>query len=99
MALSFATGRIRRLKYVCNHSTRCYTFYFNIRYYLFGILSGRIVFLYLWLFRLDFLLGFKVFSTISYFLIFLVAALVYMANWVILKISIREIKPIEIPSR
>lgn len=35
-------------------------------------------------------------STESYFLIFLVAASVYMLNWLILKLSIKEIKPIEI---
>ena len=34
-------------------------------------------------------------STESYFLIFLVAASVYMLNWLILKLSIKEIKPIE----
>jgi len=33
-------------------------------------------------------------STGSYFLIFLVAALVYMINWMILKIFIKEIKPL-----
>jgi len=38
-------------------------------------------------------------TTGSYFLIFLIAALVYLANWMILKFSIREIKSIEIPSR
>lgn len=35
-------------------------------------------------------------GTGSYFLIFLVASSVYMANWIILKLSIKEIKPIEI---
>lgn len=34
-------------------------------------------------------------GTGSYFLIFLVASSVYLINWVILKISIKEIKPIE----
>ena len=34
-------------------------------------------------------------STGSYFLIFLVASSVYMLNWIILKISIKKIKPIE----
>lgn len=35
-------------------------------------------------------------STGSYFIIFLIAATVYMFNWLILKIFIKEIKPIEI---
>lgn len=35
-------------------------------------------------------------STGSYFLIFLTAALVYLVNWIILKIFIKEIKPLEI---
>ena len=35
-------------------------------------------------------------STGSYFLIFFVASSVYMLNWLILKLSIREIKPVEI---
>ena len=35
-------------------------------------------------------------STGSYFFIFLIAATVYMFNWLILKIFIKEIKPIEI---
>ena len=35
-------------------------------------------------------------STGSYFLIFLVASSVYMINWLILKLSIKEIQPIEI---
>lgn len=34
-------------------------------------------------------------STGSYFLIFLVASSVYMVNWLILKLSIKEIKPLE----
>ena len=35
-------------------------------------------------------------STGSYFIIFLIAATVYMFNWLILKIFIKEIKPIEL---
>ena len=34
-------------------------------------------------------------STGSYFLIFLVASSVYIVNWLILKLSIKEIKPLE----
>ena len=34
-------------------------------------------------------------GTGSYFLIFVVASSVYLINWIILKISIKEIKPIE----
>ena len=32
----------------------------------------------------------------SYFLIFLIAALVYTLNWLILKVFIKEIKPLDI---
>lgn len=32
----------------------------------------------------------------SYFLIFLLASSVYLVNWMILKLFIKEIKPIEI---
>lgn len=35
-------------------------------------------------------------TTGSYFLIFLIAASVYLINWIILKLSIKEIKPIEV---
>jgi ACS family hexuronate transporter-like MFS transporter len=34
-------------------------------------------------------------STGSYFLIFCIASIVYLINWIILKIFLKEIKPIE----
>lgn len=37
-------------------------------------------------------------STGSYFMIFLVASSVYMINWIILKLSIKEIRPLEVVS-
>ena len=43
------------------------------------------------------LIGFLLETTGSYFLIFLIASVVYFVNWLIIKVLIKEIKPIEIP--
>jgi MFS transporter, ACS family, hexuronate transporter len=44
------------------------------------------------------LIGFLLEATGSYFLIFLIASIVYLINWSIIKLLIKEIKPIEISS-
>jgi MFS transporter, ACS family, hexuronate transporter len=43
------------------------------------------------------IIGFLLEATGSYFLIFLIASVVYLVNWLVIKILIKEIKPIEIP--